>query len=160
MLNEKELEQKTVMTNDGERVVAEPMYATMEQKWLKVYVDQEKNQYYIDIFAASELGLCSYQEASLEYDRGGRFFLLTPEQLQMLRDRFQDRIVYLYFANGKALDSYSLLKEDKINFYGLGDEQKYESEPVNNFDDTPKYEPPMNDISGYQVDNFDGPKTM
>ena len=80
----------------------------------------------------------------------------------MLRDKFQDRIVYLYFANGKALDKYSLLKEDKINFYGLEGQENYISNnnQVSNFNNLPNYEPNINDISGYQEDNFDAPKTM
>ena len=64
------------------------------------------------------------------------------------------------FANENSLNNYSLIKEDKLKFYGTDEENKIEMDPqINNVDDITSYPPTVNDISGYEMDNFDSPKT-
>ena len=109
----------------------------MNDKWLKIYVDEEKNKYYIDIFAAVELHLISYVEACEEYDHGGRYYLLTPTLLEHLKEQFKGRIKYYYFAK----ENEEKKDDNKDDYYGYETYQDYREKfgNVNNKADMPKY---------------------
>ena len=63
---------------------------------LKVYIDREKDKYYIDTFAAYSLGFISYQKAASDSDSGRKLFEISKATLEMLERVFKGRILYQY----------------------------------------------------------------
>ena len=81
-----------------------------DDKWLRVYHDEENDRYYIDVFAASSLYLTTYDQAGKWFDRGDVLFLITMPQLERLKQIFKDRITYIPL-NNKSKD----FKQDFID---------------------------------------------
>lgn len=123
-----------------------------DDRWLKIYIYEEDNgnkKYYIDIFAAVELGYYDYKEACQEYNRGGRYYYLTPTLLKHLQEKFAGRIRYIYLAKEKTEKK----EDNEKDFYGYSPYQDYREffdKVDNNKDSLPKVE----DINS--IDEFEG----
>ena len=123
-----------------------------DNRLLKIYIYEEDNgnkKYYIDIFAAVELGLYDYKEACEEYNRGGRYYYVTPTLLSYLQERFAGRIRYIYLAKEETKEEYRNQKD----FYGFYPYQDYREffDKVDNFKD----ENPILDETN-NIDEFKG----
>lgn len=105
--SEKELKEgkRVVVEPDGTVTVEEDIpyeYRYLEKyrdndRRLRVFVDKEKDRYYLDMFAAFELGFISYEYACLCYSEGQKYFEITKEQLRIIQSIFGDRIDYIPF---------------------------------------------------------------
>lgn len=68
-------------------------------RWLRVYVDEVKDKYYIDTFAAYSLNIIDYKVACTLSDRGSVLFEITKETLEYLKEIFKDRITYVSISS-------------------------------------------------------------
>ena len=140
---------REMVVEENEELRPEP---ERDNRWLKIYIYEEDNgnkKYYIDIFAAVELGLYDYQEACQEYRRGGIYYYLTPALLKHLQEKFAGRIRYIYLANEKDKKE----EKNEKDYYGYYPYQDYREffDKVDNF----KPEEPMLDETN-NIDEFKG----
>ena len=68
-----------------------------DDRLLRVYIDPDRDEYYIDIFAAHSIGLMGYQVACGQYESGRKYYKVTLAELNMLKKIFKDRIMYEIF---------------------------------------------------------------
>ncbi len=134
------MDKKVVLDALGREMVVEDKDTRPEpekdNRLLRVYIYEEDNgnkKYYIDIFAAVELGFYDYKEACKEYNRGGRYYLITPVILSELQNRFSGRIRYIYLAKEEVKEE----DKNKKDFYGYYAYQDYREffDKVDNFKD-------------------------
>ena len=106
---EYKMEKERVMTNgytleranEKDILYAQSFYMrefSNKDQFLRVYIDDDKNKYYIDVFAAFALKMISYKSACDEFDRGMQLFEISESVLNMLRDVFKDKIEYKYLS--------------------------------------------------------------
>ena len=128
---EKELEKEVVKEKE-----VKPNYS-IDNRWLKIFVNQEEQKYYIDVFAASELHLYSYEEACRDYARGNNLFLLTEKQLHLLQERFKNRIQYSYFNKEDIQELSNIVYSNYYDYLGYNDYRNYINNPneIDSFDD-------------------------
>lgn len=107
--NDREMEYNIETSDDNKekievRVVSEEHMQYLREnfkdngKILKIYHDEVHDRYYIDVFAAFELGFISYLDASKMFDRGSIYYEISKATFERLKEIFPGRIIIQVLA--------------------------------------------------------------
>lgn len=113
-------------------------YKYIESKWgsgdtlLKVYLDRNADEYYIDIFAAYALGFVSSSNTNTSYDEGNKFYKIDFNDLKELKNIFKDRIFYQAYPSKGIEDKPKTELEQQIESYDNFVGKEYENIKVEN----------------------------
>lgn len=85
------------------------------EKQLRVYVDEGTSTYYIDVFAAFELGLIDYKTACNYYNTGRKYFKIDKYLLGKLSKIYKIIFVRIRLNNNK-FELIDIIKESNKMF--------------------------------------------
>ncbi len=103
-----------------------------DDRLLRVYIDPDTDEYYIDTFAAYSIGLMGYQVARQQYESGRKYYKITLAELNMLKKIFKDRIMYEIYPEYLARKRKTASETKPLNDYNRFIGNDFDKDMFNN----------------------------